>query len=105
VAVDDHSNPSGIGLEVQVRNGVQHVDEAAIEFDRLSGRKLRGGTVGVDVSADGSDRRDLSQRVKDPNVTDITCVQDVCCPAQSVESFGSQQAVSVGDDADHRARA
>ena len=58
VPVEDNADACGLGVEVEVVEGVKDVDEAAGELDGLGGGKEGAGAVGVDVAADGGDRGD-----------------------------------------------
>src|SRR6185437_6926445 len=83
---------------------MQHVDEPAVQFDGFGGRKLRGGAAGIDVAANGRNGRDLFEGVQDGDIADVARMKDVRGSAESLKGFGTQQAVSIGDDADHRKR-
>ena len=49
----------------------------------------------VDVSADGEDRSDFSQRTQNVRFSDISCVDDQICAFEDLDRFGSQKAVRV----------
>lgn len=96
----------GNWVEVEILEGVDEVEETSIEFDGLGGRKPSTGSMGVDVPADGSNGRESTQGFEDGRITDVAGVQDVVGAGKGNESFGSQQAVSVGENADaHSERA
>ena len=61
VAVEDDSDAGGLGIEVEVFEVVDDVDEAAGEFDGLGGGEVGAGAVGVDVAADGGDGGDAAK--------------------------------------------
>ncbi len=53
VAADDRRDAGGGGIEVEIVDGVDEVEEAAGEFDGLGGGELGARAGGVDVTADG----------------------------------------------------
>ena len=100
VAEDHDGDAGGLGLEVEVCDGMQHVDQMAVELDGFGGGELGGGAGRVDVAADGGDGCDDSEAVEDGDVADVPSVEDVGRAAESVEGFGAEQAVGVGEDGD-----
>ena len=61
VAGDDDGNAGGFWGEVEVVDGVKHVEEAAAELEDFGGGEEGAGAVGVDVAADGGDGSDLGE--------------------------------------------
>ncbi len=100
MAVDDHGDAGGLGVEVEVFAGMEHVDEAAGEFDGLGGREEGGGAVGVDVAADGGDAGDAGEGGEDGGVAYVADVKYVRDVGEGGEEFGAEEAVGVGEDAD-----
>lgn len=101
VAGDDDGDAGGLWVEVEVGDGVQHVDELVVELDSFGGGEMRGVAVDVDVAADGGDGRDFSQGFEEVEVADIACVEDVRGAAESGEGFGAEEGMGVGEDGDH----
>jgi len=99
MSADHHRYPSGFGVQVEVMDGVNEVEESAGQLDGFGFGELGAVAVGVDVAADGGDRGELAQGTENARVADISGVEDVVDSAQRGERFGAQQAVGVGDDA------
>ena len=97
----DHDRESGgLRLEIQTSEIVQHIDANAAQLKHLSFRQLARPRGFVDVATDGGDGSDGGKLFEDFRRADISGMNDVCGPAQRLNSLGAQQAVRVGDDAD-----
>ena len=100
VAVDDDGDSGCTGVEVEVVDGVEHVDEAAVELDGFGCREIGAGAVEIDVAANGGDGSDRAESVKDVGVADVAGVEDVVGTGDGGEELGTEQAVGVGEDSD-----
>lgn len=58
MAAEDDADACCLRIQIQIFERVNHVDEAAGEFDGLSRWEGGAGAVGVDVAADGGDGSD-----------------------------------------------
>jgi len=76
VPADNDSNLRGAGIDFEIVERVQHVNETAVELNGLSGGKLSAWAVLVDITSDSSDRRNFAQGIEDVWITYIACVQD-----------------------------
>ena len=97
VAGDDHAEAGGDGVEVEVGERVDHVNEVAFEGEEL----YPGGDGGeVDVAVDGGDGGYFSEVVEDRWVADVASMQDVVDTLQGGEDLRAEEVVGVGDDAE-----
>lgn len=100
MAVPAHDEIAGCPLRVEGLEIVQQheCDAAEIALHALRNGRERG--VAIIVAAHGDDRRDHGELIDDVHVADVTGMQDVIAALKRGEGFGTQQAVSVGNDAD-----
>jgi len=104
VAADDRSDAGGGGVEVEVVDGVDEVEEAAAQLYGFGGVQVVEDGGGVHVAADGREGSDFAEPVEDARVVDIAGVKDVVDAIEFGDGFGTEEAVGVGDDADfHKA--
>ncbi len=96
VAVYDHAEP-GLRLQVELAAIMQDIDGHAAGFDNFSFRQNARPRGGVDVTADRGYGGNLRQLFEDFGGSDIAGVEDAVGSAQSVDGFGSQQAMGIGD--------
>ena len=103
MAADD-AGDSGGGVQVQIVDGVDQVEETAGEFDSFGVGELGAGAVGVDVAADGGHGGDGAQGVEDGGIADVTGVEDVIddtiWASQGGEDLGAEETVGVGEYAE-----
>ncbi len=99
VAVDHDGDAGGFRLDVQVVQGVDHVEKLAVELHGFRGGESGAGAGVVDVAADCGHGRELAEGVEEGGVAQVTGVEDVVDATQGVESFGAEEAVGVGEDA------
>ena len=100
VAAYDNRESGGFGLEIQLRQIVQHVDGNTAQFERLGFRQLARPRTFVYIATHGSDGgngREIVENLRRPNISGMN---DVVGPAQSCNGLVTQQAVGVRDDAD-----
>ena len=95
VTIDNDPNACGFGHNVQVFDGMHHVDERAGEFYRFGRRQQGTGAGTVDVAADGSDGRELQKFRENRRVADVTSVEDVLHATQGFNGLGPKQTVGV----------
>jgi hypothetical protein len=100
VAADDDVEAGGFRVEVELFKIVQDVDRDILEFDDCRERKGRGPGLGVHVPANGEDGRDGFELVEDGRAADVTCVNDGLRAFERGESFGAEETVGIGDDAE-----
>lgn len=102
VAADDDVEAGGFRVEVELFKIVQDVDRDILEFDDCRERKGRGPGLGVHVAANGGDRCDGFELVEDGPAADVACVNDGLRAFERGESFGAEEAVGIGDDAEEK---
>ena len=100
VAADDDVEAGGFRVEVELCKIVQDVDRDILEFDDCRERKGRGPGLGVHVAANGEDGRDGFELVEDGRAADVACVNDGLGAFERGESFGAEETVGIGDDAE-----
>lgn len=76
VPVEDSGEARGRRVEVEGLDVVQQVEVGAFEQEHLGLGEAAARALGVDIAADGSDGRDLSQGVEDGWIADVAEVQD-----------------------------
>ena len=80
---------------------MDHVNVQPVDCEaRRSGQVFGPGTT-VDVAAYCRQGRYAGESVEMRWIADVSCMQDVADALQSFQRFGSEQAVSIGDDADN----
>ena len=100
MTADHDGDLSDDRIQIEVLEGVDEIHETIVEFDGFGGGQSGAGSLGVDVAADSGEGREIAEGCKDGRIAYIAGVQDVVNACQSGQSFGTQQAVGVGDDAD-----
>lgn len=95
MAADDRGDTSNPGIQIEIVNGVNEVEEMAREFNGLRSGKSRAGPACIDISADGSRWGDSAERVENSRVADISGVQDVIDMSERAGDLGAQQAVRI----------
>jgi hypothetical protein len=130
VSADDYAKARGCRIEIEVGEGVQHVDGDAAKLDDLgcgesgAGSRAAGsgtvglgtvglgtvglGTVGLEavhIPSDRSKGSDRGERGEDGRIADISRVEDVIDALKRGDRLRPQEAVRVGDNAnpDHAA--
>lgn len=98
VAEDDQGDAGGGGVKVKLGDRVEHVDQVSGELDGFGRGQAGAGTGAVDVAANGGDRGDGAEGIKDGRVADITGVEDGVDAGDGGEDLGSEEAVGVGKD-------
>ncbi len=97
----DHSIDSGgFGLDGQVVDGVDEEEELTAEVDGFGHREFGAGSMCVDVAADGGDGGDLAEAVEDLGIANVAGVEEMVTAGKGGEDFGTEQTVSVGENAD-----
>jgi hypothetical protein len=104
VTEDDDADVGDVRVEVEVVDGVEHVEETAGELNGFGGGELGAGAVGVDVAADGGDGRDAAEFGEDVGVADVAGVKDVIDTSEGGEELWAEETVGVRDHADEHAR-
>jgi len=100
MAGDDYAESRCLGLQIELREIVQHIDGNARDLDDFLRREFAGPWGLIDIAADGGYRRDGCEFVKNLRRADVSRMNDVLRTAQRGESFRAKQAMCVGDDAD-----
>ena len=100
VAADDDVEAGDFRIEVKLFKVVQNVDRDILKFDGCGERKGRGPRFGVHVAANGEDGCDSFELVEDGRVADVACVNDGLGAFERGESFGAEETVGIGDDAE-----
>ncbi len=100
VAADHDPESSSFWFEIQLRQIVKHINGYAAHFENVRLWKRQSPCSLVDIAAHRSERRDIGQFFEDLWNADIPGMNDVLGSAQRFQRFGSQQPVSVRDDAD-----
>ena len=103
MAEDHGSDAGGVRMQVQILAGMKHVDQFSVEINGFSCRQLAAHPAVIDVAANRREWSDGSEDVENGVVPDIAGMQDVGAAGESVYGFRTQQAVSIGDDADAHA--
>ena len=94
----DHDLEAGdFGIEVELAEVVEHIDQDVLDADDFGGWQGSSPGLGVHVAADGHDRRDASKSIKDGGVANVASVDDSLAALQGGQSFGAKQTVGVGD--------
>lgn len=96
VAIEDDADACSVRMDVEIIKVVQHVDEAAAEFDGFGGGKIGAGTEDIDIAADGGGRGDTAELGEDVRITKVACVQDVIHACKHWKKFGTEETVGVG---------
>jgi hypothetical protein len=100
VPAHHHRKSSRLGLKVQLRQIVQHVDKNPTKFNRLRFRQPAGPPRFVYVAPHSGDRGNARKLFEDLSRTYVPGVNNVIRPAEGLEGRRPQQPVRVGDDAD-----
>lgn len=74
VAAKDNADSCSVRVEVEVVKGVEHVKQAAGEFDGLGGGQGGAGAGAVDVAANRGDWSDAAEFSEDLRVADVASV-------------------------------
>ena len=95
VAEDNRTDSGGVGMQIEVVDGMDQVEKTVAEFYDICIGKLCAFSCVVNVAAYGSDRSDSAKSAEDCEVADITGVEDVVNALKRCECFGTEQAVGV----------
>jgi len=95
VSEEDYVDLCGGWIQVEVVEAVEHVEEAAAEFEGLGCGKFGARAMEVDVAADGGYRGDLAEAVEDVRVADVAGVEDVLDTGECREGLWAEEAVGV----------
>lgn len=95
VAGDNRTDSGGVGMQIEVVNGMDQVEKTVAEFDDICSGKLCTFPCVVSVAAYGGDRGDSAKSAQDCEVADIAGVEDVVNTLKRCEGFGTEQAVGV----------
>lgn len=103
MTAENYTDARGLRMEIEVLEGVDHVDQAACEFDGLGGGEGGAGAGAIDVAANRHDGGDAAEFGEDFGVAYIAGVEDVGDTGEGWEKLRAEETVGVGDDADeHR---
>lgn len=100
VTGDYDTDAGALGVQVDVRERVQHIDPDAAEFEQLRSGQSGAGSAAIDIATDRRHRGKLSEGFENGGVAHVACVQDVFGAGQGGEGFGPKQAVGIGDHTD-----
>jgi len=89
-----------LGVETQLREVMNHVDQVGADFDDVGGGKLGRPWSLVVVASDGADRSDGAERVENRSATDVPAMDDELATAKGIEGLGTDEPVRVRDHAD-----
>src|SRR5436190_24354254 len=103
MTADDHPEAGGRGIEVQIVDVVDDIDHGAGGFGDSSRGKLRCPRLDIHVATYCDHRREAFQRGKNIGLTDVAGMDDQFRASQSVERFGTEQFVSIGDESELQA--
>ena len=85
VAADYGREPGGPGIEIQLRQIVQHIDGNPAYFEHFSLGQLLRPHAFVYVAANRSDWSDGAKLIEDLGRANISCMNDVIGSAQSLD--------------------
>ena len=103
MAGDDGRNSGGSGIDVEVGDGVDEIEEVTCQLDQIGSGKFLTWAGGVNVPADRSHGSYTTQSIQDLNLANVSRVQDVIYVCEAGESFGTQEAVGIANDTDSHA--
>src|SRR5436190_19634706 len=103
MTADDHPEAGGRGIEVQIVDVVDDIDHGAGGFGNSSRGKLRCPRLDIHVPTYRDHRRQAFERGKNIGLTDIAGMDDQLRAAQSVECFGTEQSMRIGDESELQA--
>ena len=95
VAEDNRTDSGGVGMQIEVVDGMDQVEKTVAEFYDICIGKLCAFSCVVNVAAYGSHRGDSAKLAEDCEVADIAGVEDVVNTLKGCEGFGTEQAVGV----------
>ena len=95
VAEDNRTDSGGVGMQIEVVDGMDQVEKTVAEFNDICIGKLCAFSCVVNVAAYGSDWGDSPKSAEDCEVADITGVENVVNTLKRCECFGTEQAVGV----------
>ena len=97
----DHDlEPSRFRLQIKPRQIVENINGSAADLDDFSFRQPARPRFVVYVAANGCHWRERCELLKNFRSPNIPGVNDLLRPAQRLNSFGPEQAVSIGNNAD-----
>lgn len=97
---DHRVEPSGFGLQIELRQIVQHINGNACDLDGFSFRQSARPRTLVDIAANRGHGRNMLELFKNLRRANITRMNDVAHSAQRIQCFRTKQSVGIGDDAD-----
>jgi len=95
VAEDDGPDSGPAGLDVQLLDVVDHIDEDLLEADQLGLAQTAGPRALVVVASDGCHGCECRQFPKNGRTRDVASVHDVVAAAQEGHRLRAQQVVRV----------
>ena len=100
VAADDHGDAGDFGVYIEIVDGMDEVENVALQLDCFGFGELGACALRVYVAADAGYGGNVAECVEDRWVADVSCVEDVVDTSEGREGFGAEEAVGVGDDAE-----
>src|SRR5215469_5952413 len=101
MAVHNEAEARCFRVQVELIENMQHVNRNTFGFKGLGVADFASPRGSVDIATHGSDRGDLSQFFQDFWTADVSRMQDMRRPTQSLERLGPQQSVSIGNNAEN----
>ncbi len=97
VATDYDGDACGLRVNVEVVDGVQHVDKVLFKFDCFCRGECGARAVRVHVAANCCDGSNLRERCQDVWIANISGVQNVLGFGEGNVRFGAKQTMRIGD--------
>jgi len=89
-------------IKVQILQPMQDVEVCSANLRYICLRQHSRPNRGINVAAHSRYWRDVLKLPENPRVANITCMDDRFDSLERGESFRAEQAMCVGDHADHR---
>ena len=99
VTAHDHMDVCCDGIEVEIGDGMDEIEEMVLEFDGFGRREKRGVALTIDVAANGGDGSEVAKAIEDWSLTDVSGMEDVIGGGEGGERLGAKQTMGIRDDA------
>src|SRR5579864_846831 len=100
VAADDCVEAGGLRIEIEILEVVEHIETEARSLDNCGQRKFPRPGLRVHIAPHGENRRDKLELRENFGCAHVSRVNDELHTKQGTLCFGTQQPVSIGNDAD-----
>ena len=98
---DDGGVTSSGSIDGEIINVVDDINANVANFQCSGVRQPLSPNPSVDIAPNLHDRSNLTKLVEDLRLVYIACMDDQIGALKSLDSFGTQQSVSIGNDADN----